>query len=86
MFKHRKSTVSTALPPRRIPILTTHPGEKLRDRLDRLEAIAASVTPANALETTLAAGTGPSEAATPLSQSSTSNSIAVQMHRTLHNE
>ena len=72
MFKHRKSIVSTALPPLRTIILSIYPGEKLRDRLDRLEAIAASVTPANVLESTSAARTGTSEAATPHSPSSTS--------------
>ena len=53
-------------------ILSTHSGEKLRDRLDRLKALEASATPTQALESTPAASTCPSEEATSFSPSSSS--------------
>ena len=52
-------------------ILIVRPGEKLRERLDRLEALAASAAQSRAIERTPATGTGPSEAVTAHGSSST---------------
>ncbi len=53
-------------------------GEKLRERLDHLEALAASAAQSRAIERTPAAGTGPSEAVTTHGSSSTPTHIITQ--------
>lgn len=59
-------------------ILIIRLGEKLRERLDHLEALAASVAQSRAIERTPAAGTGPSEAVTTHGSSSTPTHIIAQ--------
>lgn len=58
--------------------LTISLGEKLRERLDRLEALAASAAQSRAIEGTPAAGTGPSEEVTTQGPSSTPTHIIAQ--------
>ena len=59
--------------------LITRPGEKLRERLDRLEALAASAAQSRAIEETPAVGAGASEAAVSVHcASSTPTHIATQ--------
>ena len=53
-------------------------GQKLRERLDHLEALAASAVQSRAIEKTPAAGTGPSEAVTTHGSSSTPTHIIAQ--------
>ena len=59
-------------------MLIIRPGEKLRERLDRLEALAASAVQSRAIEITPAAGTGSSEAVTTHGLSSTPTHIIAQ--------
>ena len=61
-----------------IPIPIICLGEKLRERLDRLEALAASAAQSNAIEKTPAAGIEPSEAVTAHDSSSTPTHIMAQ--------
>ena len=59
-------------------ILIIRLGEKLRERLDHLEALAASAAQSRAIERTPAAGTGPSEAVTTHGSSNTPTHIIAQ--------
>ncbi len=59
-------------------ILIIRLGEKLRERLDRLESLAASAAQSRAIERTPAAGTGPSEAVTTHGSSSTQTDVVAQ--------
>lgn len=59
-------------------ILIIRLGEKLRERLDRLEALAASAVQSRAIEKTPAAGTGPTEMITTHGSSSTPTHVITQ--------